>query len=334
MQCLRALKEDAEVERIIEKSSSRTDWLFIGCGSSFYLALGAAATWKALTRRPARAVPASELLLFPELVERGDSDTQAVLISRSGHTSEVLEAAEYLKSRGRPGVAITCAQNQPIQALASATICLSAADEKSTVMTRSFSSMLMGLQFLAAKFARNEAFIDSLEKVALSAQASLDSAASRVRSFVKARDFADYVWLGQGPYYGLACEGALKVNEMSCSYAQSYHTLEFRHGPKSIAGPETLIAFLISEPGYDAECKVLEEVKGLGGTTLVVANKVDERAREFADLLIELKLAGQDEYARLMAHILPGQLLGLYTGVKKGLNPDSPRHLSRAVILE
>ena len=104
----------------------------------------------------------------------------------------------------------------------------------------------------------------------------MDSLHPRVREFVGARQFADYVCLGQGPFYGLACETALKVTEMSVSYAQSFHTLEFRHGPKSIVGPETLIMFLLSEQGYDAECEVLQEIKGLGGTTLTVANRADK----------------------------------------------------------
>ena len=113
----------------------------------------------------------------------------------------------------------------------------------------------------------------------------MDSLHPRVRDFVGARQFADYVCLGQGPFYGLACETALKITEMSVSYAQSFHTLEFRHGPKSIVGPETLIIFLLSEQGYDAECDVLQEIKGLGGTTLAVANRADKRARAASDLL-------------------------------------------------
>jgi glucosamine--fructose-6-phosphate aminotransferase (isomerizing) len=124
----------------------------------------------------------------------------------------------------------------------------------------------------------------------------------------------------------------LKVKEMSCSYAQCFHTLEFRHGPKSIVSSETLLTFFLSESGYEAECEVLEEVKGLGGTTLVVANKADDRARRAADFLVELKL-DVAEYARLTTYLLSGQLLGLFTGLRKGLDPDRPRNLSRAVVL-
>ena len=120
---------------------------------------------------------------------------------------------------------------------------------------------------------------------------------------------------------------------MSVSYGQCFHTLEFRHGPKSIVGPETLIIFLLSEQGYDAECEVLQEIKGLGGTTVAIANRAEQRARAASDLLIELDFE-LPELARMAPYVFAGQLIGLYTGLKKGLDPDNPRNLSRVVMLD
>ena len=128
-------------------------------------------------------------------------------------------------------------------------------------------------------------------------------------------------------------KSALKMTEMSVSYGQVFHTLEFRHGPKSIVGPETLLLFLLSETSYSAECEVLEEMKQLGGTTLVVCNRAERRARASADLLIELGL-DTPELGRLAPFLYGPQLMGLYTGLKKGLDPDHPRNLSRVVELE
>jgi glucosamine--fructose-6-phosphate aminotransferase (isomerizing) len=331
-ECLRRLKQDPQVEWILQNCSNQRRWLFMGCGSSYYLAQAAASTWKAVTGLTAQAIPASELLLFPDLILDRDSPFQPVLISRSGHTSEILESADYLKSKEMPPVAVTCAPDQDLEQRAAATLCLPAADEKSTVMTRSFTSMLLGIQFLAGRWAANEEFLDALDRLPDLVQPALEGISSALESFVAAREFEDYVWLGQGPFYGLACEGALKVKEMSCSYAQNFHTLEFRHGPKSIVGPETLIMFQLSEVGYQAEREVVEEVKALGGAVMAVAHETDERVRKAADLLFELHMPGH-EYARLAAHILPAQLLGFYTGLKKRIDPDHPRHLSRVVIL-
>ena len=332
-ECLAALDAQGQLRAVSQRAREAAEWLFIGCGSSYYVALSAAASWTALTGLRARALPASELLLFPGLVLANSAPCQPVLISRSGHTSEVLKVAELLELRQNiRSLAITCATHQPLEEISSVTLYLLPADEQSMVMTRSFTSMLLGLQALAAEWGQQPNFAAALRQLPSQTQPRLEEWAGHLEAFVAAHTFADYVFLGQGPYFGVASEGMLKVKEMSCSYAQCFHTLEFRHGPKAIVSPETLVAFLLSESGYEAEREVLEEVKGLGATTLVVTNRADAATRRAADLLIELNLS-VEEYARLAAFALPGQLLGLHTGLKKGYDPDRPRHLSRVVIL-
>jgi len=322
--------------QIVKEAATRfnhaAEWLFIGCGTSYYVALAAAATMKSLTGRSVRAIPASEILLYPELVFP-QAEFAPVLISRSGQTSEVLKAAEVLKGQDTPSLAVSCVNGQALEKLATMTITLPA-DEQSTVMTRSFTSMLLALQFLAGRMAGNQAFCDALLAMPELAAAALKPVPEQIREFVARHNtFADYVCLGHGPFYSLAREYALKVMEMSVSSAQFFHSLEFRHGPKSVVTPHTLLIFLLSEQGYEAECDLLEEVKSLGGTTLVIAQQANSRVRAAADLLVELPLQ-LPELARLAPSLVPGQLLGLHTGLKKGLNPDSPRHLSRAVILD
>jgi len=328
--CLKELAGSQIVKVVAARFNQAAEWLFIGCGSSYYVALAAAATMKSLTGRSTRAIPASEISLYPELV-LSQGPFAPVLISRSGQTSEVLKAAEVLQERSIPSVAVSCVKGQALEKLATLTITLPA-DEQSTVMTRSFTSMLLALQLLAGRIAGNEAYCDALIAMPELAAATLKPVPEQIHDFVARHNtFADYVCLGHGPFYGLACEYALKVMEMSVSSAQFFHSLEFRHGPKSVVTPHTLLIFLLSEQGYEAECDLLEEVKSLGGTTLVIAPQANSRVRA-ADLLVELPLK-LPELARLAPSLVPGQLLGLYTGLKKGLNPDSPRHLSRAVIL-
>jgi glutamine---fructose-6-phosphate transaminase (isomerizing) len=303
----------------------------MGCGSSFYLAQSAAASWSMLTGETTRAIPASEVLLFPHLLP---VPCQPVCISRSGHTSEVLQAVEYLENKlNLRCLAITCGTDTALEKLSAHCIRLPAADEKSTVMTRSFTSMLVVLQALAAGRGERHEVLDGLRRLPDQVAGRLDQMQSTIKSVVKSRQFADYVFLGQGPFFGIAQESMLKVKEMSCSYAQCFHTLEFRHGPKAIVSPETLITFIVSESGFDAEVAVLEEIKKLGGTTLVIANVCDSAIRGYADFVVELSL-DVPETARVAAGVIPGQLLGFYAGIDKNLNPDEPRNLSRVVTLD
>lgn len=330
--CLREFSADTKLERALAMAQPGREWLFVGCGSSYYLALAAASTYNGLGL-PARAVPASELLLYPELVMTASRNYLPIMISRSGLTSEVVRAARVLEKHGVRTVAITCTDGQPLEEASSLTLKLLSVNEQSTVMTQSFTSMLLALQYLAGVAAGREEFCRALRNVPSQAAGIIQSYGEKLRGFVTATDFADYVFLAQGPLFGIASEAMLKVTESSCSYAQVFHNMEFRHGPKSIVGPETLVTFLISETSFSAEVEVLEEMKHLGASTFVVANRLDRRARVAADFAIEMAL-DVPEYARLAAYTVWGQLLGVFTGLKKGLNPDLPRNLSRVVVLD
>ncbi|MFZ0960779.1 MAG: SIS domain-containing protein [Terriglobia bacterium] len=332
--CLSALEKSQQLKQLATKIRASIDTLFIGCGSSYYISQAAAASWQLITGRPARAIPASELLIFPDLVLNAHSKCQPILVSRSGNSSEVVRAAEYLeKQRDIRTLAISCAQHQPLDETSSDTVYLLPADEKSVVMTRSFSSMLLGAQALASRVANCQEVAEGIQKIPDCVQVVLDSVQEGIHQFVESHTFADYVFLGQGPLFGIASEGQLKVEEMSCSYAQVFHTLEFRHGPKAIVGPETLITFLLSESGYEEERKVLEEMKSLGANTLVIANQADDVIKRNADFLLELHLEAP-ECVRQVGYLVGCQLLGLYTGLKKGYEIDCPRNLTRAVILD
>ncbi|HZQ21552.1 MAG TPA: SIS domain-containing protein [Terriglobales bacterium] len=332
--CLKQVDRSGILEEIVRDFKDASEWIFVGCGSSYYVAQSVAFSWTLLTGLRARAVPASELLLFPDTLLTGTEDIAAVVISRSGQTSEAVAAAGLLeKEKGIRTLAVSCAADRPLEHISSSILALLPADEESTVMTRSFTSMLLGLQYLASHLAGNHGFGKSLHKLAPAAEVVLPAFHSRIRDFVQERQFADYICLGQGPFFGIASECALKITEMSLSYAQNFHALEFRHGPKSVVGPETLIMFLLSETGYEEECEVLQEIKSLGGTTLAIANRADERARAASDLVIEFGFE-LPELARLAPYTFAGQLIGLYTGLKKGVDPDNPRHLTRVVILD
>jgi len=158
--CLVSLDGTGELHSLRSVLPSNGEWIFVGCGSSFYLALIAAATWSLLTGETARAIPASEILLFPKLLPRA---SRPILISRSGRTSEIIEAGNYLKQQNQTAaLAITCGTGTPIEKVSEHVIRLSQADEKSTVMTRSFTSMLLALQLLAAERGENPEFASGI----------------------------------------------------------------------------------------------------------------------------------------------------------------------------
>ena len=327
MECLRVLRRlDLEV-LVGDRQPSEFQWVFIGCGTSYYLAQAAAASFTLLTGKLARALPASEILFYPELSLPSPESAFPILISRSGHTSEVLAVAEILKQKGVEFLALTCDGNE----LAASThrVLQLPVKEESTVMTASFSSMLLATQFVSARLAGKEEFLAELERLPALVESLLAKYGQQVERFAQ-RPFEDVAVLGQGALYPIASEVALKVMESSSSYAQYFHTLEFRHGPKSIIDNRALVIGLISDAGSDQELKVLTEMKELGASTIAIVNNATDEARRAADLIIELS-SSLSELTRLIAYVVWGQLFGSYVGLAKGLNPDEPQNLTRVV---
>jgi glutamine---fructose-6-phosphate transaminase (isomerizing) len=327
------LHQQGTLEELSKIFSAGKRWLFVACGSSYYLSQLVAAMWAKYFSIPCAAVAASEFLFAPAETLRRTGAQQAVLVSRSGETTEVLRAAELLRShQGIRTLGVTCNAGGPLEKLCTQTLKLTWADEKSTVMTRSFTSMLLSFQRLGARLANRTEFAGALDGLPGKVQPWLEENAAKIQALAAKRDFADFVFLGQGTHYWLAQEAALKITEMSSSYAQSYHTLEFRHGPRSIAGRDTLITFFLSDAAAEEEAPLVSELKKLGAATLVVINRATPALKRSTDLLIELGLE-EPEFARLAPTAIPAHVLGTVVGLRKGLNPDTPKNLTRAVIL-
>src|SRR5687768_15830976 len=120
-----------------------------GCGSTYYLSMHAAAILRHAGVR-AWALPASELVYFAD--QHLQPDCSLLAISRSGTTTETLWAIErFLQAQPQGNVvAITCSPETPMTAQAGLSLIAAQAQERSVAQTRSFTSMALLAQALAA----------------------------------------------------------------------------------------------------------------------------------------------------------------------------------------
>src|SRR5512146_1155704 len=126
--------------------------IFTGCGSTYYLSLAAAALYQELTGRPARGVAGSELWLNPRTVLAGGR-TLLVAISRSGTTTETLQAVSAFKS-SHPGEVVAIGNyGEALGRMADTSIVIERGQEESVAQTRSFASMYVAAVVLCARMA-------------------------------------------------------------------------------------------------------------------------------------------------------------------------------------
>jgi glucosamine--fructose-6-phosphate aminotransferase (isomerizing) len=305
--------------------------LFMGSGTSLYIAQTAAQSFMEITGIPASAIPTSEAFLStPSTVPRS-GNVVAFIISRSGTTSEALLAATYLRDH-HPHVrtvGITCNADTELERRCDTCLGLPFAAEQSVVMTQSFTTMLLTLQIVAALIAGNDALLAELKQLPGALGELLPAVERLAKDVGSSLDYDKTIYLGLGPNQGLAEEGTLKLKEMTQSSCEAYNPLEFRHGPISIVDEKTLIVLLegVREKDYLADLN--RDLKRYGAK-VVSAGPLNTPG---PDRHIQLGEAFSD-IARCVLYIPFLQLLAYYRALALNLNPDRPRNLNQVVVLD
>lgn len=304
--------------------------IFIGSGSSYYQALTMAATYRKWTGRSAAAYPSSDIFLFREQTLNVNKKLLIVGVSRSGESHEVIIALDSFKDVANwDHCGITCHETSK---MAQMTDCLLSplGKEKSTVMTKSLSSMTFMMQAAIALVAGKPELMAELEQVLALDAALVKKADDVMKNWVQTHEFSRTVFLGMGVFGGLALEACLKLKEMTCTWTEAYGTLEFRHGPKSIIEPGSQVVLMLSESAREFELKVAREMKGYGATVVIITAAAGSDTT-FADLVLETGGQSLSDEARSVLYLPWIQYNGYYTAMKLGLNPDDPRNLTQFV---
>ncbi|RJP62790.1 MAG: SIS domain-containing protein [Ignavibacteriales bacterium] len=313
------------------KYKNRT-WIFTGCGTSLYIAQTASYCFTKITGIQSKAVAASEVIISPEIVFPND-EFVLVPISRSGTTTEIVLAARKSgKEFSIPTIAVSCTSESELVGECDNAITFPFQREESVVMTGSFLTMLLSIIYLALELSEdtNEKLRSELTTLPDGSEKLMLSNELYIKEIACKLDLNEFVFLGQGPMYGLANEAALKMQEMTISVAQGYHTLEYRHGPKSTCAENTFAAVMLSDNGFDLEAKLIPELKDFGASTLVLYSDTEREHVNKADFKIEIP-KGYSDLMKPFFYLPLLQLLGYYRAVAKGINPDSPKNLTQVV---
>ena len=321
---LERLQTQSAVLRAFYANGNYDALVFTGCGSTYYLALAAAALAKPALGVPAVGVPGSEAWLYPESVYHPAHRTLLVAVSRSGETTETIRAGEAFLAAGRGDfVTLTCYPQSTLAQMGTLNLHFPEAQEQSVAQTRAFSTLYLAAVAVIAAWAGREETLAQMQRLPQAAARLLERYAELPARLAHSDALDRFYFLGSGPRYGLACELSLKMKEMSLSHSEPFHFLEFRHGPMSMVTPSTLIVGLLSEANRAAEQAVLEEMRTRGAHVLTLA-EAD------ADVALQSDI---EEFARNALYLPIGQLVAFERALYNSLDPDHPHNLNAVVTL-
>lgn len=301
--------------------------IFAGCGSGLNVSMSGASVLQAKTHISARAVPAVEIYKFSESILNKKRKSLAILSSRSGKTTEVVNAMHHLHQQGIPTLGITCTEGSPLAVESSLAFVLSPVTEQAVITTRSLTGMILVTQLIAAIVAQDDVFLDELRKLPETCASAMQSFHDLGQAIGKRTDLSRYAFLANGPLYGVAHESQLKIKEMVLLPSDCYPALDFRHGPQSNVNEKMLVTVFFTDSAGEEEARLLNDMKTLGGVTWAICDRAARDVAKQADYLVEVG-SGLGEYARGILYMPAVQYMAYYRTMASGLNPDEPHNLA------
>ena len=310
------------------------------CGTSYHAGLAACYFIEQICRIPARVEFASEYRYRQPVVTDG---TLFVTISQSGETADTLAALRSARESGYLSTLTICNVAESSMVRDSDLVLLTrAGPEIGVASTKAFTTQLTALGMLVVALARNSS-LDADQERSLIAQLlqlpglvektlKLDG---RIREL--AETFADKhhaLFLGRGPLYAIAMEGALKLKEISYIHAEAYAAAELKHGPLALVDEDMPVVAVAPNNELLEKLKSnLMEVRARGGQLYVFADPEAGIESEEGVTVIKMPAVSSAFQAPLL-YTIPLQLLAYHVAVLKGTDIDQPRNLAKSLTVE
>jgi glucosamine--fructose-6-phosphate aminotransferase (isomerizing) len=312
----------------------------VACGTAHVAGLIGKYWIERLARIPVEVDVASEYRYREPPVDEGGL---TIFISQSGETADTLASMRYASEQGSKTLAVVNVPTSSIARLADALAPTLAGPEIGVASTKAFTCQLAAMACLAMSLARargalseareSELVGELIATPGLLAEAlKLEPALERIaHKLARARDV---LYIGRGPAYPLALEGALKLKELSYIHAEGYAAGELKHGPIALID-EAMPVIVIAprDPVFEKTVSNMQEVAARGGRIILIG---EPNAAEEAAAPLESFLGMPDMGAAFapIVYAAPVQMLAYHTAVIMGKDADQPRNLAKSVTVE
>ncbi|HHJ12443.1 MAG TPA: glutamine--fructose-6-phosphate transaminase (isomerizing), partial [Chromatiales bacterium] len=312
----------------------------IACGTSYHAGLVARYWFEQHAGLRCEVEVASEFRYRRHVVEPG---TLFVTISQSGETADTLAALMLAKELGYEASLAIC--NVPESSLvreSDLVLMTRAGPEIGVASTKAFTTQLVALMLMTIVAGRRHGLAPDQEQALCGDLLALPGLVEAVlESDAPTRGFAELIserehslFLGRGPHYPVAMEGALKLKEISYIHAEAYPAGELKHGPLALVDAEMPVIAVAPDDALLEKLKSnLEEVRARGGELYVYAEE-SAAMDEAGDGLHLIRVPSAPESVAPIVYTVPLQLLAYHAAVMKGTDVDQPRNLAKSVTVE
>jgi glucosamine--fructose-6-phosphate aminotransferase (isomerizing) len=316
------------------KGSSLENIIILGCGTSYHAGMVGKYVIEGLLDVPVRVEFADEFNYSGQSSPRN----QAIVITQSGETRDVLKAIQRLKRKGSRVIAITNVVGSSVTRVADKTVYINAGPEISVASTKAFIAELISLYWLALPYAKVDAarldeLVLGLRQLPVKVQQVLDNE-DEIAAFAKKMAVFDNVfYIGKGINYPVALEGALKIKEISYIHAEGYAAGELKHGPFALLGDKTpVVAVVTQDETYEPTVTSIKEIKARHSPVIALVGEDDDVTKDLADYVF--KVPKVDPLFSPVVNSVALQLLAYFVAKERSCPIDFPRNLAKSVTVE
>jgi glucosamine--fructose-6-phosphate aminotransferase (isomerizing) len=312
----------------------------VACGTAQIAGMVAKYWFERIARLPVECDIASEYRYRDPVI---DPASWLLLVSQSGETADTLAALRHARGTAAKVLGIVNVDQSSIAREADAALPILAGVEVGVASTKAFVNQLAVLLCLAILAGRQRGVLPPAEEARLvgelrrlpglmsQALAAEDRAEALARRLAEA---TDVLFLGRGPMYPLAHEGALKLKEISYIHAEAYASGELKHGPIALVDKTLPVVVLApSDALFDKTVSNMQEVMAREGKVLLITDRAGAEAAG-RDAWEVLRMPEVDPLLAPILYAVPAQLLAYHTAVHKGTDVDQPRNLAKSVTVE
>jgi len=310
----------------------------IAMGTAYHAAMIGAWLLERVARVPARAEIACELRSRNPIVEK---ETLYVAVSQSGETADTLIALREIRNKGGRVLGVVNMVGSTIARETDGGVYVHAGPEMAVASTKAFTSQVMALTLVTLLFGRmrdlslaeGKALVTEITEVPTLMRRVLDGAEEVRRIARKYKDARSFLYLGRGPSYPVALEGALKLKEIAYIQSEGMSAGDVKHGPIALVSEETAVVVVAAKgDSLDKTISGMEEIRARKGRVIAVTNVHDERISRIAEDVIQVPET-RESLSPLLT-VIPLQLLAYYIAVELERNVDQPRNLAKSVTVE
>jgi glucosamine--fructose-6-phosphate aminotransferase (isomerizing) len=312
----------------------------VACGTSYYAGMVAKYWFEQFARVPVDIDVASEFRYRDPVLEEGGL---SLFISQSGETADTLAALRHCKQAGQTIAVVVNVPTSSMAREADLLLPTHAGPEIGVASTKAFTCQLAVLAALAAHLAVKKGRMDRAEeqevvKHLLEVPAALNFALDHDEDIAAIAPLIaparDVLYLGRGPDYPLAMEGALKLKEISYIHAEGYASGEMKHGPIALIDEAVPVIVLApSGPLFEKTVSNMEEVRARGGQIVLISDR-EGLAEAGEGCLATIEMPRVHPLIAPLVYAVPVQLLAYHTACVKGTDVDQPRNLAKSVTVE